>query len=98
METEQFEKFEQKIFSGYLSSDVECKYNNNGLCTSKFTIPLKENKDDEPVWLNCIVFGELAENIAEKFNKGSKITVIGRFKVNTYNNKEYLSFVTNFAF
>ena len=91
---EKFEQFALKAFSGCLSANPECKYNDNGLCICKFSIPLKKSKDDNnPIWLNAVVFGKLGEEIAEKYEKGSYITILGYFKESNYNEKIYLNFI-----
>ena len=85
-----FSKFENKIFNGFISAP-EINYFESGNAKTKFSIPLKSNKDDEPVWLNCEAWGTIAERIAE-LKKGSNVTVIGFFKTETYKDKEYTKF------
>lgn len=90
----QFEQFEvkTKTFTGFISKDPEMKYLDSGSCVIKFSLPLKKNKDDEAVWLNCESWGKKAEEIAEKYKKGDSIAVTGYFKTTEYNNKKYLAF------
>ena len=95
METEQFEKFEKsyKIFNGYISSNVDIKYFEKGGCKCTFAIPLKENKDSQPVFLNCEAWNKTAEKISETYKKGDEITIMGYFKESEYNGKKYTNFV-----
>lgn len=96
---EEFEKFEQnyKCFSGFISDKPSINYSESGKIKTKFSIPLKKNKDDEPVWLNCEVWGKLAEKVADGFDKGDEIVVYGYFKETEYNGKTYLNFVVKVA-
>lgn len=96
---EKYEKFEKqyKTFSGYLSDNPNIKYFENGTCKCTFSIPLKENKESETIWLNCEAWNKVAEVIAEKYIKNSELTVIGYFKTHEYNGKEYLNFVVKVA-
>jgi single-strand DNA-binding protein len=95
---EQFAQFENKIYNGYLSADPEIKFFDSGSSITKFSIPLKNNKDDEAVWLNCEAWGKTGEEIANTYSKGDQITVIGKFKKETYQDKEYTKFNVSKAF
>ena len=91
------EKFEAhelhlKWFAGYMNKP-EIKYLESGSIKTTFSIPLKKKKEDEPVWLNCVAWGKLAEHVAE-FEKGSFVTVGGYFEEREYDGKKYLDFVT----
>ena len=94
---EKFEAFELKLkwFSGYMNAP-EIKYFEQGTVKTTFSIPLKKKKEDEPVWLNCIAWGTLAEELGEKA-KGTNITVGGYFEEREYNGKTYLDFVVKVA-
>lgn len=96
---EEFKQFEIEThtFGGFISKDPEFKYNDNGSCVVKFSLPLKKKKDDEAVWLNCEAWQQLGEYIAEKFKKGDFINVTGRFKTSEYNGKTYTVFSVMFA-
>lgn len=86
---EQFEELQAKlkIFNGYLSADAEIKYFESGKCKTSFSIPLKENKEDEAKWLNCECWGRIAEKCSE-FKKGDEVIVLGFFKEVEYENKD----------
>lgn len=54
----------------------------------------KKNKDDEPLWLNCKVFGnELASKLESEVKKGSKVLVGGFFKTSQSEEREFLNFI-----
>lgn len=90
-----FLKFEQKLkyFEGYLST-VELTYKDDGSLYCKTSIPLKQNKDDEPLWLNCRIFdAKLVEEFGEKCKKGSRVGVWGFLKeTEDRDGKNYINF------
>ena len=86
---ENFSDFELKWFHGYLSKDVEIKYFESGKAIATFSLPLKKSKDGDTTWLNCEAWGDLAEDIADVYKKGSGIIVAGTFKTSEYNGKSY---------
>jgi len=97
---EKYQDFKKEIvtFTGYISQDVDIKYFESGAIKARFSIPLKRKKEDEPLWLNCIAWGKLAERIAEDFGKNSLISVQGYFKLEKgKDDKEYLNFIVCFA-
>lgn len=93
---DKFLKHELKLryFEGWVSS-IEMTTKDDGTCYVSFSIPLKVNKDDEPDWLNCRVYGtDLALNFFDKCQKGSKVGIWGLFKLGTsQEGKEYCNFV-----
>lgn len=92
---EKFEQFKKNyvFFNGFLSADAEIRYFENGGCKCTFSLPLKKSKDDEPTWLNCECWSNKAEEIYEKYKKGSEIVVGGYFKESEFEGKKYLNFV-----
>lgn len=89
MNLEKFEQFEQnlKIFSGYVT-EPELRYTEAGKCICTFGIPLRKNKEDDAIWLNCQVWDKKAEKIGEKLKKGDEVLVFGYFKESQYKDKE----------
>lgn len=90
---EKFNEFELKLkwFSGYIS-EPNIQYFEKGSCKTTFSIPLKKQKDDEPVWVNCFTWNKNAEEISDKYKKGDFITIGGFFKEREYNGKKYIDF------
>ena len=88
-------KFEQKLryFEGFISS-VECISKDDGAFYCKFSVPLKQTKDDEPLWLNCRVFEQaLAYNFSENCKKGAKVGLWGVLKdTQDSDGKKYINF------
>lgn len=88
-------KFEKKLkyFEGYLSS-VECISKDDGAFYVKTSIPLKQKKDDEPLWLNVRIFdAAMAYEFSEKCKKGSFVGFLGILaEVEDAEGKEYTNF------
>lgn len=78
------------ILSGHLGQDPELKYTPNG--TAVCTFSLAENygkKDNRQVqWHWVIVWGDLAEAVANSFKKGDAIQVEGPYRSKKWIDKE----------
>lgn len=97
--TEQFEQFRQNLewFSGRIT-EVKIDFFESGKCKATFAIPLKKNKDDEAIFLNCVLWNKKAEEFAEKYKKGDEVCIGGYFTENEYNNKKYVTFNVKVAY
>lgn len=82
-----FSNYELKTFVGYSAKDAEISYYESGNCKATFSLPLKKNKNDEPLWLNIQAWGNLAESVSEKVKRGSKVIVVGTLSTSEYNGK-----------
>lgn len=93
----QFEQFKQNLdwFSGYIT-EPKIDYTENGKSKTTFAIPLKKKKEDEAIFLNCVLWKN--EEFAEKHKKGDNVTVGGYFVENEYKGKKYISFVVKIAY
>src|SRR3712207_1028702 len=74
---------------GRLTRDPELKYMQSGTATINFTVAVdrdyKDNSGNIPVDFIPVQFmGKQAETIANYFNKGSMIAVIGSMRINKY--------------
>ena len=83
--------------TGNLTSDPELKFTSNGVPVAKFTIaqtPSFFNKgaqsweDGETIFMNCTVWRQTAENVAESLQKGFAVIAHGRLKSRTFETKE----------
>lgn len=95
-------KFEQelKFFEGWVAG-FEVTTRDNGSYFCKFSIPLKAEPDDEPLWLSCRIFDmALCDRFTEQCRKGSKVLVGGVFTTSTSaEGTEYINFtVKTFEF
>ena len=85
---------------GRLTKDVDLRYTGNGKAVSNGTIainrPFKnQNGENEADFINFVVWGKGAENLANYMKKGSQIGIDGRLQTRTYeNNNGQTVFVT----
>ena len=82
---------------GHLGKDPELRVTTTGksvcrlsVATSNRTFDKKTKKwvSKDPDWHNVIVWGELAEKVAQEFSKGDAIMVRGKSKTREYKDKE----------
>lgn len=75
------------ILMGNLTRDVETRVTPNGTTVGKVGIAcnerVKKGQDwvDEPMFVDCVMFGKTAENAAEYLSKGSPVFFEGRLKL-----------------
>jgi len=83
-------------FTGNLGKDAELKYTQSGRAVLNFSVADSKSKkldsgEWETIaeqWLDCAIWGELAEFYHEKLKRGSRVTVYGEFYSRKYQNKE----------
>jgi len=82
------------VLMGRLTRDPDVRYSQGEkpLAIARFVLAVDRRfkRDGEPTadFINCLVFGKLAE-IAEKyFRQGMRITVSGRIQTGSYTNKD----------
>ena len=82
---------------GHLGKDPELRITPTGksvcrlsVATSNRTFDKKTKKwvSRDPDWHNVVVWGELAEKVAQEFKKGDAIMVRGKSKTRTYKDKD----------
>lgn len=80
---------------GFLGNDAELKTINTGTALAKFSIGTSETYKDakgeritETQWHNVVVWGKLAELIAEYTKKGSEIAIEGKLVNRSYDDKD----------
>lgn len=78
------------IFVGNLGSAPECKQGRSGKSYAKFSIATTYGKDDnkKTTWIRCTAFGDQAEMLAEKCDKGSSLIILGRIEANNWTDKD----------
>ena len=74
-------------FEGTLGSDPELKFSTAGKAWAKFNVAVGSRKKDgdawkdgPTTWITVKVFGQVAENAAESFQKGDRVIVSGKFE------------------
>jgi single-strand DNA-binding protein len=82
---------------GNLTDDPELRFTPSGAAVAKFRIASTprtldrqsgEWKDGEPLFLACSVWRQVAENVAESLQRGSRVIVSGRLRQRSYETKE----------
>lgn len=82
---------------GNLTDDPELRFTQSGAAVAKFRIASTprtldkssgEWKDGEALFLACTVWRQVAENVAESLQRGSRVIVSGRLRQRSYETKE----------
>ncbi len=82
---------------GHLTSDPELRFTPSGAAVANFTIAStprafdkqsNEWKDGDTLFLNCSIWRQAAENVAESLQKGMRVVVQGRLKQRSYETRE----------
>ena len=82
---------------GNLTADPELRFTPNGAAVANFTVAstprtfdrqTNEWKDGDAMFLNCSVWRQYAENVAESLTKGMRVIVSGRLKARSYETRE----------
>lgn len=67
------------IFTGNMVKKPVCRYTQDGKPVASFTIAVNGmKKEEDALFMDCVVWGNLAETLAESLDKGSKVLVGGR--------------------
>ncbi|WP_312925269.1 single-stranded DNA-binding protein [Atlantibacter hermannii] len=71
------------VVSGNLGKDAVLRVTPNGKHIATFSIPAKSGfgENAKTVWLQCKMFGVMAERFTGFLHKGSKVTVVGEFTI-----------------
>ncbi len=82
---------------GNLTADPELRFTPSGAAVANFRVAstprvldkaTNEWKDGEAFYLTCNVWRQVAENVAETLQKGSRVIVTGRLKQRSYETRE----------
>ncbi|WBQ05589.1 single-stranded DNA-binding protein [Kribbella sp. CA-293567] len=82
---------------GNLTGDPELRFTPSGAAVANFTIACtprnldrqsNEWKDGETLFIQCAVWRQVAENVAESLTRGSRIVVHGRLKARSYDDRD----------
>ena len=82
---------------GNLTSDPELRFTPNGAAVANFTVAStprtfdrqsNEWKDGDAMFLNCSIWRQYAEHVAESLQKGMRVIVQGRLKSRSYETRE----------
>ncbi len=75
-----------------ISTEPELAYGGSGTAYTRFAIGLYEGKNDDGTykdssWVDVVVFGEQAEQVANSIKKGDRVGVIGRLTQDRWKNE-----------
>jgi single-strand DNA-binding protein len=82
---------------GNLVNDPELRFTPSGAAVAKFTVAstpryldkaTNEWKDGDSLFLQCQIWRQAAENVAESLTRGMRVIVSGRLKQRSYETKE----------
>lgn len=78
---------------GRLTKDVELRYTPSNVAVATFTLAVNrtfknENGDREADFINCVMWGQQAENLANWAKKGALIGITGRIQTRSYDNQQ----------
>jgi single-strand DNA-binding protein len=82
---------------GNLTNDPELRFTPSGAAVAKFTVAStpryldkasNEWKDGDTLFLNCQIWRQAAENVAESLTRGTRVILSGRLKQRSYETKE----------
>src|SRR5438270_10656815 len=82
---------------GNLTADPELRFTPSGAAVANFTVASTprtfdrnsgEWRDGDAMFLNCAVWRQAAENVAESLQKGMRVIVHGRLKSRSYETRE----------
>ena len=85
---------------GNLVNDPELRFTPSGAAVAKFTVAstpryldknTNEWKDGDSLFLQCQIWRQAAENVAESLTKGMRVIVSGRLKQRSYETKRVKS-------
>lgn len=78
---------------GRLTKDVELRYTPSNVAVATFTLAVNrtfknENGDREADFINCVMWRQQAENLANWAKKGALIGITGRIQTRSYDNQQ----------
>lgn len=78
---------------GRLTKDVELRYTPSNVAVATFTLAVNrtfknENGEREADFINCVMWRQQAENLANWVKKGALIGVTGRIQTRSYDNQQ----------
>lgn len=75
------------ILLGYITKDIETKTTSSGKEVASFSLAVRRDNENTD-FIPCTAFGKTAELLSKYCSKGSKISVEGSLRQNTYTDKD----------
>lgn len=78
------------IFSGNLGGDCTTRSTTSGKLIATFSLPVKQGygEHEKTAWVQCRMFGAKAEKLPIYLTRGTKVTVIGQFLLESWTGKD----------
>lgn len=81
------------LLVGRLTNDVNLRYTPSNVAVATFTLAVNrtfknENGEREADFINCVMWRQQAENLANWAKKGALIGITGRIQTRVYDNKQ----------
>lgn len=78
---------------GRMTRDAELKYTGNNIAVASFSLAVNRNFKDangerETDFINCVIWRQQAENLANWAKKGALIGITGRIQTRSYENQQ----------
>ena len=78
---------------GRLTKDVDLRYTPSNVAVATFTLAVNrtfknENGEREADFINCVMWRQQAENLANWTKKGALIAITGRIQTRSYDNQQ----------
>lgn len=83
----------QTTLVGRLTNDVNLRYTQSNVAVATFTLAVNrtfknENGERETDFINCVMWRQQAENLANWAKKGALIGITGRIQTRSYDNQQ----------
>ena len=81
------------VLVGRMTKDAELKYTGNNIAVASFSLAVNRNFKDangerEADFINCVIWRQQAENLANWAKKGALIGITGRIQTRSYENHQ----------
>lgn len=81
------------VLVGRMTRDAELKYTGNNVAVASFSLAVNRNFKDangerETDFINCVIWRQQAENLANWAKKGALIGITGRIQTRSYENQQ----------
>ena len=81
------------VLIGRLTRDVELRYTPQNQAVRQFTLAVNlnfknQNGEYDADFINCVIWGKLAENFANWTKKGNLVGITGRIQTRNYENQQ----------
>ena len=81
------------VLIGRLTRDVELRYTLQNQAVGQFTLAVNrnfknQNGEYDADFINCVIWGKLAENFANWTKKGNLVGITGRIQTRNYENQQ----------